>query len=381
MKHSFMAIGLVLSMMAFVIGNSAEAAVITIADVLNHTGGATVVRDFTDVSAEESVYLVGTVTFDIVDTSEAFNAVDWQIDSTVNAYQWGQEYSSDNYSYLIPTPIVNLDSALTNGESHQVVLKISQIGANAGEYTLYFDPDLMLPELSNASVFTRTGGPVGTLQQLRFRSGVDNAKNTGQVDYTGFAVYTGDDTPFAPPSSIITIPDALDQTDAYSVLWDCGDISGEESVYLVGTMTFDIVDTSAAFDVVKWQIDSVVNAYQWGHAYGSDDIRFLTPSPEAVLDGGLTNGSSHTVVLKMSQTGVSAGDYTVFLDPNLQIAEGANTPVLSRTGGPTGTVEKVLFAGGVAGNTGQVDFTGFEIYIGDASPFIIPATGTAIVIK
>ena len=180
-----------------------QAAITNLADALNKTGTYTDLRNFTDISGEESIYIVGTMTFDAVDTTSAFDVVDIQVGGATSAYQWGHAFSSDEFGYFFPAPAAVLDSTLTAGESHTVVLKFSQSGASAGDYSLWLDPNLSLTEGNNTSEFDRTGGPTGTLEEIQFRGG--NA-SSGVVDYTGFAIFTGDDTPFAVPT-VSTIPE------------------------------------------------------------------------------------------------------------------------------------------------------------------------------
>jgi hypothetical protein len=92
---------------------------------------------------------------------------------------------------------VVLDSSLSAGDSHLVVLKFSQAGVHAGKYSLWLNPNLSLTEGANASVFNRTGGPTATLLHLQLRGGQGGGLNTGVVDYTNFAIYTQADSPFA----------------------------------------------------------------------------------------------------------------------------------------------------------------------------------------
>lgn len=201
MKH---AAAVTIGLVGFLaIPTPSQAVVIPIADALNQGGTYTVLRDFTDISGEESIYLVGTIHFDSVDTSSAFDVVEFNVGGNSTAYQWGHQFNSDNFAYFFPNPAQELDAVLTAGESHTVVLKFSQSGANAGNYSLWLNPDLSMAEAANASFFNRTGGPTGTLSQLQFRGG--NASSSS-VDFTSFAIYTGDDTPFGSLAAAVPEP-------------------------------------------------------------------------------------------------------------------------------------------------------------------------------
>jgi len=176
-------------------------------------------------------------------------------------------------------------------------------------------------------------------------------------------------------ATVISVPDALDQTGSYTIPNSITGITGEDSVYIAGTMTFDSVDTSIAYDVVE--ISPVGGYdYQWGHRWDGAVFGFLYPDPDAEIDTDLAAAESFLTVLKIDQT---TGDYSFFADPDLSMLEGDNTPLFSRTGGVTGTIDGVQFRGGNAGNdSGQVDYTGFAVYTGSDTPFALPPSTEAI---
>ena len=170
-----------------------QAAVITIPDALDQTGRYTVPNSITAISDEASVYIAGTMTFDTdTVTSPAFNV--HEIIPTTGGnqvFQVGQKWQSSEFGLLVPDPDAYITSDLKAGDSFLTVLKIDQI---TGDYSFYGDPDLSKLEGDNTPLWSGTGGFTGAVDNVRFRGGNDD---NGQVSYTGFAVYTGADTPFA----------------------------------------------------------------------------------------------------------------------------------------------------------------------------------------
>ncbi len=178
----------------------AHAAIISIPDAIGKTGSYTVNNPVAAISGENSVYFVGTMTFATAPvTSGAWNVVYTASDN----YRWGHEWGTARIAWMVPGPYVGLVDPVAQGESHLVVLKINQL---TGDYSAFINPDLGKTEAENASVFDRTGGSKNAITNVRFAGGNAPA-NTGVIDYTGFAIYTGDDTPFGaiPPPSPGTV--------------------------------------------------------------------------------------------------------------------------------------------------------------------------------
>lgn len=175
-------------------------------------------------------------------------------------------------------------------------------------------------------------------------------------------------------AAVINIPDFDPGVGVnHNVPTSVDEISGEESVYIKGTITFDAIDDTYAFEVVEI---GPTYEYQWGHLNNSDVFGFLYPDPDADIDTDLAPGESFLTVLKLNQT---TGDYSFFADPNLSMLEEDNTPLFSRTGGFTGAIEGLKFRGGQGGGTGSysgdVAYTGFAVYTGSDTPFVPePAT-------
>ena len=168
-------------------------------------------------------------------------------------------------------------------------------------------------------------------------------------------------------ASVITIPDALDQTGRYNISNSITAIRFEDSVYIVGTMTFDTdTVTSPAYNVHEIIPATGGNyAFQVGQRWISSAFGLLAPDPDAYITSDLAAGDSFLTVLRIDQI---TGDYSFFADPDLSMLEGDNTPLWSGTGGFTGAFNIVRFRGGNDDN-GQVSYTGFGVYTGADTPF------------
>lgn len=176
-------------------------------------------------------------------------------------------------------------------------------------------------------------------------------------------------------AAIVLVPDAVNQTGNFSVNFNSfAPIGGEDSVYVSGRMTFDLV--ARRFFVAEVDTVSTAFAYQWGKPVSQNQFNFFLPGPVETLDADLVNGESHLVVLKIDQT---SGNYDVFFNPDLSLTEQANTPLLSRTGGPTDNIINVGFRGN---GSGIVDYTDFRIHTGQSTPFsAVPEPSSALLIS
>ncbi|MGA1531236.1 MAG: autotransporter-associated beta strand repeat-containing protein, partial [Kiritimatiellia bacterium] len=166
-------------------------------------------------------------------------------------------------------------------------------------------------------------------------------------------------------AAVISIPDALDQSGVYTVNTPVDAISGEDSVYVVGTMTFDAVDATESFDVTEINIGGDDSAVQWGHKFNSSSYGFFIPGSQTILDS-IQPGDSFLSVFKINQT---TGDIVFYLDPDLYSPEASNTPALTRSSSLTGSITAIQFRGGNSAATSIVDYTGYAIYTGTNSPF------------
>ncbi|MEM6505980.1 MAG: PEP-CTERM sorting domain-containing protein [Planctomycetota bacterium] len=182
------------------LAGATRAAVISIPDFSDLAGSYEVPNAIAPVSGEASVYIVGTMTFNEV--TQRFHVVELAVTGGgTTAYQWGKNFDAgplvtDPRTYQTIFPIGQVfTSSLSNNDAITTVLKIDQTN---GDYTWWMNPDLGDLEANNAPFQTGTGGPTGAITEVSFRGGFD-----GAVDYTGFAAYTGDDTPFVPePTSL-----------------------------------------------------------------------------------------------------------------------------------------------------------------------------------
>ena len=129
-----------------------QALVITLDDVLDQTGNYNTTVDLSShaITGEESIYLTGAMTYDNIDPAghQAFmlNLADGR------EPRWGKNNNTAVYGLWYPYPLYyDVDPELTTGESHLVVFKWSQTGANAGEWSYWFDPDLSKTEAEVAA--------------------------------------------------------------------------------------------------------------------------------------------------------------------------------------------------------------------------------------
>ena len=168
-------------------------------------------------------------------------------------------------------------------------------------------------------------------------------------------------------ATVITIPDALDQTGRYNISNSIKAISDEASVYVAGTMTFGTPPPqTGAYNVHELIPAAGGNqAYQIGQRWQSTAFGILVPDPDANITVDLKAGDSFLTVLKIDQT---TGDYSFFADPDLSKLEGDNTALFSGTGAFTGAFDILRFRGGNDDN-GVVSYTGFGVYTGADTPF------------
>jgi len=195
-----------------------QADVIALDDVLDQTGSYNTTVDLSShaITGEESVYLIGTMTYDTIDPvgHQAFRLIMAGVDPHRDAQpRWGKENNALSYGLWYPYPLyLTVDTELTTDESHEVVFKWSQTGANAGEWSYWFNPDLSKTEAEVAAAVNYPNDVPGHTNEnqspLAKTTIVESAEyyssssaSTLVVDYTGFAIYTGDDTPFATGSA------------------------------------------------------------------------------------------------------------------------------------------------------------------------------------
>jgi len=172
-------------------------------------------------------------------------------------------------------------------------------------------------------------------------------------------------------ATVITIPDALDQTGRYKIENSIKPISGEASLYVAGTMTFGNPTAQTGAYNVHELIPAGGGQYvfQMGQRWQSSAFGLLFPDPDAYITTDLAAGDSFLTVLRIDQI---TGDYSFFADPDLSMLEGDNTPLWSGKGGFTGAFDNVQFRGGNDDN-GVVSYTGFGVYTGADTPFGVPS--------
>ncbi|WP_159434976.1 PEP-CTERM sorting domain-containing protein [Rubritalea squalenifaciens] len=180
--------------------------------------------------------------------------------------------------------------------------------------------------------------------------------------------------------AVINLSDSLDNIGAYNVSQDLGvTITGDSAVYVVATMTFDAPLTSSdSFNIIEFGS----TAGDTGHAgagQGFGNTEFVISGAGKTLSGvTITPGVAHLVVLKVDQTTDLA---TLWIDPNLSLAEvGALQDATRTTGGYSDDISFVKARGGNSNNN-TVDYTGISVYYGGDTPFAaIPEPSSSLML-
>ena len=188
---------------AALIGSAAlsQAAVITISDFTDITG-ATVSYGVTSplgvsISGESAVYLVGTMTLKstVASLGGSFNEANLGLEA---AHNTGFGHGFGNDSIVITrdgTQATVVGQTFTQSVPIAFILKLNQTD---GVSTLWVNPNLSSTEALNTVSATATILAVNgsTFDSVIFRGG-DFDVDTRVVDYTGFSVHYGGDTPFS----------------------------------------------------------------------------------------------------------------------------------------------------------------------------------------
>ena len=185
------------------------------------------------------------------------------------------------------------------------------------------------------------------------------------------------------PAAVITntvISDLLNQNgNNFSVVRPLGvTISGDSSVFMVGTMNFDILASASSFTEANLGFGGVFNA-GFGNAFGQDKIVIARNGTAAETTKSFSQGVPTLLVIKMNQTN---GALTLWVNPNLGLSENLNAPdattVRAEVNGAS--FDGVVFRGGDFDATDNVvDYTNFAVYYGGSSPFAaIPEPGSLV---
>lgn len=182
-------------------------------------------------------------------------------------------------------------------------------------------------------------------------------------------------------AAVINLPDALGLTGNYQQNNTVADIAGEESVYLISTMTISNPSDEYLFGSLYLEtgtvaigggqrvgVGNVVGTNDWGvngAGNNSSGVDVLLDTPT-------------TMVLKINQL---TGDWSFWINPDLGAPEG--TPDLTGNNvNNTAGIQAVAYRGGRYGaipvNTNVTDYTNVALYTGDDTPFVPEPTSLAL---
>lgn len=160
-------------------------------------------------------------------------------------------------------------------------------------------------------------------------------------------------------------------------------ISGDNAVYLVGTMTLTttVGSLGSSYMEANMGLGTVFNS-GFGNGFGGDSIVITSNGSQATATQTFTQSVPVAFVLKLNQTnGVS----TLWVNPNLSSTEALNTvsataTILAVNGS---TFDSVIFRGGDFDvDTRVVDYTGFSVHYGGDTPFsAIPEPSSALLLS
>lgn len=156
-------------------------------------------------------------------------------------------------------------------------------------------------------------------------------------------------------------------------------ISGDSAVYLVGTMTFDteISSLDGSFREANMGFEgSFIAGY--GNGFGGPTIVIAENGTRATAPETFSTGVPTQLVMKFDQT---TGDTTLWVNPDLGVAEALNTPSASANIAAINgsTFDSVIFRGGdFTEPDSVVDFTDFSVHYDGDSAFVPEASSLAL---
>lgn len=166
------------------------------------------------------------------------------------------------------------------------------------------------------------------------------------------------------------ITDLLNQNgNSFNIVRPLGvTISGDSSVFMVGTMNFDVLASASSYTEANLGLAGVFNA-GFGNAFGQDKIVIARNGTAAETTKSFSQGDPTLLVVKMNQTN---GAITLWVNPNLALPENLNAPdataIRAEVNGAS--FDGVVFRGGDFDATDNVvDYTNFSVYYGGSSPF------------
>lgn len=169
-------------------------------------------------------------------------------------------------------------------------------------------------------------------------------------------------------NSVIT--DFIDQTPGFNVSRPLGTtITGDDAVYLVGTMNFDVEALAGSF--IEANMGNGTNFIAgFGNAFGQTTIVIAQNGTRASTTESFTVGVPVQLVMKFNQT---TGDTALWVNPNLATPEALNTPnaAVNIPVVMGSTFNSVIFRGGdFSAPASVVDFSDFAVYFAGDTPFI-----------
>ena len=157
-------------------------------------------------------------------------------------------------------------------------------------------------------------------------------------------------------------------------------ISGDNAVYLVGTMTLvsTVGSLGGSFMEADMGFGTTFNS-GFSNGFGLDSIVITNNGTQATAAQTFTQGVPVALVIRLNQTNGAA---TLWVNPNLSTTEALNTASASATIAAVNgsTFDSVIFRGGDFDATPSVvDFTGFSVHYGGDTPFI-PEPSSALLV-
>jgi hypothetical protein len=172
-------------------------------------------------------------------------------------------------------------------------------------------------------------------------------------------------------AGVANVPDVTGQTPGYEVDRDLGvTISGENEVYMLGTMTFDdVTNLDGAYNEANLGLGTDFNT-GFGNGFGGNSIVIASDGTEATATSTFESGVPTTLLIKYDQT---TGDTSLWVNPDLGTTEAMNTPEATANVEAVNGAEfdSVIFRGGdFTGAPATTDFTDFSVYHDGDTPFV-----------
>jgi hypothetical protein len=173
-------------------------------------------------------------------------------------------------------------------------------------------------------------------------------------------------------AEVIDITDFVDQTPGFNETRPLGvTISGDNAVYLVGTMNFDPEELDGSFVEANMGDTNSERGYVagFGNGFGGNTIVIAENGTRATAPETFVEGEPTLLVMKFDQT---TGDTVLWVNPDLAASEALNASSATANVGIVdgSSFDSVVFrAGDFTGDASVVDFTDFAVYYNGDTPF------------